>query len=184
MWTGFQVRSAITDVPGAPQRLITLGDVTDKGIPYDRLARVDLGDRLRRYVVSSGDLLLRPRGANYKAAVMQGFGGPIVAAAPLYVLRLQTDAAVPEYLAWWINRDEIQEKLAKEARGSYIPSVSKETFALLEIPLPPLEIQTCIAQVQRLLRQERDLVSHLEYFRTQQIEATLEAAALTQVTKQ
>jgi|GEM_PF-1223021 len=184
LWTGFQVRSAITDVPEAPHRLITLGDVTDEGIPYDKLARMDLGDRLWRYVLNPGDILLRPRGANYKAAVIQDLDGPVVATAPLYVFRLQVDEALADYLAWWINRDEVQEKLANEARGSYIPTVSKETFARLELPLPSLETQKRVAEVQSLRRQERNLVGHLESLRDQQIEAALEAAALRQTTKQ
>ncbi|WP_144241149.1 hypothetical protein [Fimbriimonas ginsengisoli] len=182
--TGFQVRSAITDVPEAPHRLITLGDVTDEGIAYDKLARMDLGDRLWRYVLNPGDILLRPRGANYKAAVIQGLDGPIVATAPLYVFRLQADDALPDYLAWWINRDEVQEKLANEARGSYIPTVSKETLARLELPLATMETQKRVADVQSLRRQERNLVGHLESLRDQQIEAALEAAALRQITKQ
>lgn len=184
LWTGFQVRSAITDVPEAPHRLITLGDVTDEGIAYERLARMDLGDRLWRYVLNPGDILLRPRGANYKAAVIQDLDGPVVATAPLYVFRLQVDEALPDYLAWWINRGEVQEKLANEARGSYIPTVSKETFARLELPLPNMETQHRVAQVQSLRRQERNLVGHLEFLRDQQIEAALEAAALRQITKQ
>jgi len=184
LWTGFQVRAAITDVPEAPHRLITLGDVTDEGIPYDQLARMDLGDRLWRYVLNPGDILLRPRGANYKAAVIQDLDGPVVATAPLYVFRLQVDEAIPDYLAWWINRDEVQEKLANEARGSYIPTVSKETFARLELPLPNLETQKRVAEVQGLRREERKLVGHLESLRDQQIEAALEAAAQRQTTKQ
>lgn len=184
LWTGFQVRSAITDVPEAPHRLITLGDVTDQGIAYDKLARMDLGDRLWRYVLNPGDILLRPRGANYKAAVIQDLDGPIVATAPLYVFRLQVDEALADYLAWWINRDEVQEKLANEARGSYIPTVSKETFARLELPLPSLETQKRVAEVQSLRRQERKLVGHLESLRDQQIEAALEAAAVRQSIKQ
>lgn len=184
LWTGFQVRSAITDVPEAPHRLITLGDVTDEGIAYERLARMDLGDRLWRYVLNPGDILLRPRGANYKAAVIQDLDGPVVATAPLYVFRLQVDEALPDYLAWWINRGEVQEKLANEARGSYIPTVSKETFARLELPLPSLETQKRVAEVQSLRRQERKLVGHLEFLRDQQIEAALEAAAVRQSIKQ
>lgn len=184
LWTGFQVRSAITDVPEAPHRLITLGDVTDEGIAYERLARMDLGDRLWRYVLNPGDILLRPRGANYKAAVIQDLDGPVVATAPLYVFRLQVDEALPDYLAWWINRGEVQEKLANEARGSYIPTVSKETFARLELPLPNMETQHRVAQVQSLRRQERNLVGHLEILRDQQIEAALEAAAVRQSIKQ
>lgn len=179
MWTGFQVRSAITDVPEAPHRLISLGDVTEDGIGTERLARMDLGNRAYKYILNSGDILLRPRGANYRAAVVPDLGSPLIATAPLYVLRLTVDAALPEYVVWWVNRAEIQERLATEARGSYIPTVAKEAFADIEIPLPHLDVQGAIAEVQRLRKKERDLASQLELALGRRIEAVLERAATT-----
>lgn len=179
LWTGFQVRSAITDVPEAPHRLISLGDVTEDGINPDRLARMDLGNRVWKYILNPGDILLRPRGANYKAAVVPDLGSPLVATAPLYVLRLTVDGALPEYVVWWVNRTEIQDRLAADARGSYIPTVAKEAFADIEIPLPPLKVQGAIAEVQRLRMHEKDLVSQLDSALSRKIEATLERAATT-----
>jgi hypothetical protein len=183
MWNGFQVRSAIADVPEAPHRLITLGDVVDGVIAFDRPARMDLGDRIQRQALLPGDVLLRTRGANYKAAVVPKLDMPTVATAPLCVLRLRAGAALPEYVAWWINRDEVQESLATSAWGSYIPTVPKEAFARLEIALPDLPVQRQIAEIQRLRSVERELAARLGVLRSRHVDAALEQAILNQAGK-
>ena len=180
MWTGFQVRSAIADVPEAPHRLITLGDVVDGVVSLDRAARMDLGGRIGRHSLLEGDILLRPRGANTKAAVVLDLDMPTVAVAPLWVLRLRVDTFLPDYVVWWINRCEVQEKLAAAARGSHIPSVPREAFADLEIPIPPLGVQNEIAEVERLRVEERELAARLAAARSVLIESTLEQAATGQ----
>lgn len=174
--TGFQVRSAISDVPEAPHRLVTIGDVSDDGIDFERVAKMDLGNRIWKYVLNPGDILLRSRGASYKSAVVPLLDGPTVATAPIYVLRLHVDDVLPEYLSWWINRDEIQDQLASEARGSYIPTVSRDSFAKLWIPLPPLDIQARIAEMEDLRRQERRLMHRFEDLRRREIQLALEQA--------
>lgn len=181
--TGFQVRSAISDVPEAPHQLITIGDVGDEGIDFSRLARMDLGSRIWRYALNPGDLLLRSRGANYKSAVVPMLDAPTVATAPMYVLRLQVDHVLPEFLVWWINRDETQEQLASEARGSYIPTVSRESFANLKVPIPPLDLQGRIADMEGLRRDERNLMHRVEELRRREIQLALEQAVFRNTKK-
>src|ERR1051326_3599218 len=97
----YQIRGAVAREEGGANPLIQLGDVRDEGIDMSRLTRMNLGrvreaDRLR-----PGDILLRSRGASYRAQVVTDCPPETVAAAPLYVLRLQQPGILPNYLVWY-----------------------------------------------------------------------------------
>lgn len=155
--TGFQLRGAAKPEEGGANTIIQLGDVRDDGVDTGALIRMDLERARERDFVSAGDVVLRSRGASYRGAVVPDVPPGTVAAAPLFVLRLAGAGVLPEYVVWYMNQPRPQAILAAAAHGSHIPTVSREAFAGLEIVLPPLEEQQRIVEVDRLLREEREL---------------------------
>jgi restriction endonuclease S subunit len=155
--TGFQLRGAAIHAPQGGNPIIQLGDVRDEGINVPGLVRMNLERARPKDFVTAGDVLLRSRGASYRAAVVPEVPPGTVAASPLYVLRLTMPDVLPEYLVWYVNQPVAQANLLTAARGTHIPSVSREAFAELELVIPPLEEQRRIVEVARLLAQEQEL---------------------------
>ena len=178
--SGFQLREAVRPDREGRETLIQLAHVRPDGtVATADLVRMDVdasAGRLEEFRAAQGDVLLRSRGANYGAAVVPPDcpAGAIVV-TPLYMLKLLPEAPViPEYVAWYVNREEIQAELAAEARGSHIPTVSIRIFAALELPVPPLDVQLRIAAADALLRQEWTLTQELLARRTAFIRASLD----------
>lgn len=171
--TGFQLREAARHRQGGANHLIQLGDVRDEGIEVSELMRMDLTRARERDCVSSGDIVLRSRGSSYRAAVLPECPPGTVAIAPLYVLRLREAGLLPTYLMWFINQPASQAVLATNARGTHIPTVSREAFAKLEVIVPPLADQQRIVEIDTLLRGERELSLRLLEKREQLVQAVL-----------
>jgi hypothetical protein len=175
---GYQVRSWSALADQAPYRAVSLGDVTEDGIDFARLAWIGGDDKLSRYRLSPGDVLIRPRGAHFRAFVVPVLEFAVIAAAPLYTLRLHASSVLPAYVAWWVNRAAIQTKLGAASQGTHIPTVSREDIMNIEIPLPPLEAQAHIVEIDQLRDHERELYAQLLTVRGRFIETQLEGAAL------
>jgi hypothetical protein len=174
--TGYQLRGAARPQEGGANRIIQLGDVRDEGIDIDRLVRVELSGADEGDFVGAGDILLRSRGASYRAALVPECPPGTVAVAPLYVLRLRAPGVLPAFVVWYVNQQGVQATLAGHARGTHIPTVSRQAFAELEIVLPPLAEQQRVAAIDALVREERILTLHLLEKQEQRVQALLESA--------
>jgi hypothetical protein len=131
-----------------------------------------------RHLLQRGDVLIQSRGQKFPAAVVDQpiFG---IAALGLYVIR-PTATATPEYLAWFLNLPRTRAALRGIARGTHIPFLSASDLREVEVPLPPLETQRRIAQIEQLRRRERQLADRLRDLNDQLIdEATWRAASAT-----
>jgi hypothetical protein len=140
---------------------IQLRDVTEDGIDSTHLARVQIKERVDRYLVQAGDVLFRSRGErNTAVALDQRFVEPAVAVSPLMMLRPNPSAVMPQYLAWAINQPEAQRHFDTAARGTSIRMVPKASLDDLDIDVPDLETQRRIVAVDALAAQEHAL-THL-----------------------
>ena len=117
------------------------------------------------------------RGSRHPVAVVEpGIRG--IAANGLHVIRPRTERILPNYLAWWLNHPVSQDTLiSKVARGQYIPFVSKADLLEFLVPVPPLDVQERIVEVDRLRRQERALRERLENLTQQLVDDVTFAAA-------
>ena len=114
-----------------------------------------------KHVLHYGDVLFVGRGLRNEAATFVGDGGNVIAAPHLFVLRPQDDLAFPDYLTWFLNLPETQEKIHTLRSGSAVPFVPMSTFANLEVPLPSIEMQNHIASIQKLSLQEQKLLGQI-----------------------
>lgn len=159
--TAVQLREAVRPEEHGSHRLVQLGDVQDDGVRAEGLVRMDLPRARSADLLQSGDLLLRSRGYSYRSAIVPTELAGAVAVAPLYVLRLHSRLVLPEYVRWYLNLQAVQAKLAGSARGSHVPTVSIQAFAQLEIPLPTVDEQRRVVEIDGLLQAERALVKRV-----------------------
>jgi hypothetical protein len=140
---------------------IQLRDIAEDGVDITQLARVQIKERVDRYLVQAGDVLFRSRGErNTAVALDQRFIEPAVAVSPLMMLRPDPSAIIAEYLAWAINQPEAQRHFDVAARGTSIRMVPKASLDDLHIDVPDLETQRRIVMVDALAAREHAL-THL-----------------------
>jgi restriction endonuclease S subunit len=157
--SGFHLRGPANAEAGGAQSVIQLRDVRGGAVDFSGVIRMNLERARPKDYLGPGDILLRSRGASYEAAVVNLCPAETVAAIPLYVLRLKVPRMNPEFLVWYINRPDVQAKLAAQAYGTHIPTVSLEAFAELDVVLPALDEQQRILHLEKLFQQEKDLTA-------------------------
>ncbi|MFF9164620.1 restriction endonuclease subunit S [Streptomyces longwoodensis] len=172
--TGYTPRTRFQSVEVGGVPIVQLGDLSPAGhIDVEGLLRVPHNPGLDRYMVRSGDVLFRSRGARNTAYVLtEEFNEPAVAVSPLYILRPDRNLILPKYLAWIINQSPAQRYIDSTARGTNMRMVPKTSLDLLEIRLPAMKSQESIVALDALAERElslsnlatqkrRQLASHL-----------------------
>jgi hypothetical protein len=122
-----------------------------------------------RYRIQPGDLLFVSRGTtNIAVPLVEPFVKPwpfdwetLIPAYVFYILRPDRQRVLPEYLAWYINQRPAQAFLARHSRGTLVKLLPKAMFEELEIPVPPLEKQRLIVEIEHLRAREEFLVKRL-----------------------
>jgi restriction endonuclease S subunit len=148
-------------------------DISSVGeLSLDRATCVQVPDSAS-HALKSGDLILKARGNVNSAAVVSEIQGEAIAAAPLVVIRLRSEAVRPEYLQWFLNHPTTQARLTAAATGSYIPTVGKQALEELEIDLPPLEQQALIVRIASLATEEQALLARIASKRKDAMEQIL-----------
>ena len=160
--TGYPFRGRIERVEAGNCRLVQMGDVrASAGEVTDVQAQVVAPGGPGKHLLHYGDVLFTGRGVRNEAATFVGDGGNVIAAPHLFVLRTDGGVAFPDYLTWFLNQPETQEKIRAMRRGSAVPFVPMSAFAALEVPLPSIEMQNHIAGIQKLSLQEQTLLGQI-----------------------
>ncbi len=156
---GFAFRSSIADEPPGPVRVVAMAQsLGDSLSANEELPKIAFAGDVTKLQLAAGDVLFRPRGVSTQAIYVESAVEPCIFAAPLVRIRVnspqQTDS---RYLHWVLNSPSVQRDINAQARGSMIRMVSLQSLRSLQIPLPPISVQQEIAEVARLLREERAL---------------------------
>jgi restriction endonuclease S subunit len=137
------------------------GDLSPAG-DYDPRyeLRVKSSDFSAQHIAGPGDVLFRSRGPFWSAWAIAEVSEPLVAIAPLFILRASTDID-PGFLAWHIGRPAAQRYFTAEAMGSGVRMIVKPVLAALPIELPPIDIQREVAGLAALASLEERLLARL-----------------------
>lgn len=171
--TGISLRERPAPGEGLGVRALLLGDVA-RGGGYAPGATVRIGADLvsPQHVVRDGDVVFRSRGPYWNAWCADALSEPLVAVAPLFVLRTATEVD-PSYLCWWINGPVAQRYFAAEAMGTGVQMITKNVLLALPFDPPPLATQRAIAAAGSLALRERALTDRLATLRHDLVTAHL-----------
>jgi hypothetical protein len=173
--SGYPFRDAVEPVPGGGCRLVQMSD-------FERVGSVGRGleiappAKLEQHRLLRGDVLVVGRGTRNSAAVYALEAEDAVAAGHMFVLRPKA-AVRPVFLAWFLNLEETQARLKRMQLGSGLRFLPKESLEGLRVPLPALEVQDRIFQVDQLSREEEVLEELLRRARKRLVQAALRKAA-------
>ena len=116
----------------------------------------------KKYLVDAGDILVKARGQNHYALLLQDEINNTVASNSFYIVRIQNqNKLIPAYLAWWLNRAVVQAYFHKVRGVSTIPFISKAVLQNTRIRVPPMKTQESISKLMRLWQREQELNEQL-----------------------
>lgn len=157
---GFTARGRLGRAKGRGIPAIQMRDVPPGGAPVSTagLERHQAGRVPDRYLVRAGDVLFRARSdLNTASAFGDRFEEPAVVMSPLFILRPNLRAILPEFLAWSINQPRAQRHFDRLARGTNMRMIPRAVLTDLEIALPHLEVQRGVVALDALARREHAL---------------------------
>lgn len=120
----------------------------------------DIKKNSDRYLLKKNDILFQSKGTNNFSYYVKKEVSKTVVSSTFYIFRVKDKRILDPFLAWWINTDDVQNKLKGKASGSYIPFISKKTLEDLLVPLIPMEVQEIIIKIDETWKKERNLLKN------------------------
>lgn len=166
--SGYTFRGALEHDPSGDVRVLQIKDLRQQAaIDPATLIAITWEARTAAPLLEQGDIVVIARGDKNTAALYRA-EQRIVATSQFFIVSPKTTRVLPEYLCWLINLPQSQRSL--ERSGSSIQAISKASLMNMPIPLPLLETQGRLTQLQRLWDEEDQLISQLHMNREQMLQ--------------
>lgn len=138
-------------------QLLNLKAVTDSGIDRSALLSFHATEQLAdRYLTHAGDIIVRIS-EPYTAVYITEQTARLLVPSHFVIIRTDTDKALPEYVAWYLNRDRIQKAFRLSCAGILL-QIKPSTVAETDIRLPELDKQRKVVELERLAQAELALL--------------------------
>ncbi|MGE8065464.1 restriction endonuclease subunit S [Pseudomonas sp. NPDC089569] len=166
--SGHTFRGALEHDPAGDVRVLQIKDLRQRAvIEPESLISVRWEGSKNPPSLMAGEIAVVARGDTNTAALYRE-GQRTVATSQFFVVTPKTAEVLPEYLCWMINIPQSQRNL--ERSGSSIQAISKSSLMDMQIPLPSLETQERLTQLQRLWDEEDQLIAQLHSNREQMLQ--------------
>lgn len=160
--TGFQFRGEAPYSAHGKYSLVHLRDSAD-ALSFDEqeIHRFDLQEIKKEDLLLKNDILLRSKGNNHYAVLVDREVSNTVVSALSLVIRCVDNRIRPSFLAWYLNQAPAQSFLTKISAGTSISVVNKGALGDLEIPLRPITSQDAIGELFQLQLKKECLTMQL-----------------------
>ncbi|MGK5511089.1 restriction endonuclease subunit S [Brevibacillus formosus] len=142
----------------AKYRLLTLKNIDESGTfnneSFDEFLSNDLLEK--HYFTEIGDVLIRLSQPNTAVFVDEQYYGLLVPSS-FAIIKVNQLMCMPEYLAWYLNSDEVKKEFERSQAGTRIPTTNKNVLETLQISLATLEKQEAIMELFKLHQKEKAL---------------------------
>jgi hypothetical protein len=148
-------------------------------VQWSNLIRFTPSGNTSKSELRQRDVLFSAKGqANFAYLVNRDVTN-LLAANTFYILRPNPESILPVFLAWWLNQTPAQEYIRLNRSGSSLPFLSVSALSRLEVPIPDIEMQRKIGELEMLRKKEADL---LDLYLTK-ISTLVEAVCLNAITE-
>lgn len=154
--SGYSFRGKIKNIHNGGVRVIQMKDFENEYSTIgDECVFVDSQSIKTKYYLEDGDILFIAKGSNNYAVVYNKMDVPTIASSALFILKVDRDKATPEFVAWYINQQDVQNYFKSNEAGTYATSINRKTLEEVPVKLPSLELQSKIATVASLHLREQ-----------------------------
>jgi len=160
---GYSVKTEVIHEPeGTHQVIIAKHLIENEPYTYhpDHKLRISPTRPTESYLLNPDDILFMSRGMKNIATQLLSFPQPAIAPSTFFVLRPKRNI-YPPFLAWIINQEPVQAELSELRTGAGTPMVPRKEFAEIVIPVPPINVQKKIVEMDNLMRKEQSLLQKL-----------------------
>lgn len=160
--SGHTLRGAITPDPEGDVRLLQIKDLDhDWQFNHKALPTVVWEQRIAPPFLEQGEIVVAARGNRNLAVVYRG-QVPVVPTGQFLIVSLKRKESeiAPEYVCWLLNHPTIQQWFHRS--GTNIQLITKSALLDVIIPVPSLEIQLKVIELQRAWQEEALLISKLQ----------------------
>ena len=141
-------------------KLLMLSDISSGMISEGLRNLRSIEERLDKYCVRSGDIIISKNGLPAKIAVADvRKGETVLANGNLYILEIDKEVADPYYIKAYLESEEGSAALKKMCVGVTIPNIPVDSLKKLRIPLPCMEEQKRIAET---YKRNQNIVAELK----------------------
>jgi restriction endonuclease S subunit len=136
-----------------------------EGIPYvfnrkEHELRITIDKKMDRYLVNAGDILFISRGMRNEAILVDEVPEHSVASSSFYIIRGKQGVETG-YLAWVLEQSQIKAKVAQARTGAGMPLVQRSELMEMTIPVPDINTQLKISELNRLMANERRILDQI-----------------------
>jgi Type I restriction modification DNA specificity domain len=175
--TGVTLRGRDATVPNPKGSclMIRIGDISNEGLlEVPELLRIQPAERIKKDLfLRAGDILFPNRGTRHTAYVFDRGESNVIVGAQFYIIRPNAQLVLPEYLAWYLRSESASQHFQSVRRGSLVQTLQRADVEALQIPIPPLDTQNALIELDRLDSQERVLTERLSSLRSAQLQQAL-----------
>ena len=162
--TGLNPRKFFSlNTPDAKNHYVTIKEMKNGRIVYNKDTDMINDDALRlcnnRSNLQDGDLLFSGTGTIGQIVVIEETPKNWNIKEGVYALKPKKERILSQYLAYVLRSTAIRKSFLKKALGGTVKSIPMKTLAAIEIPLPPIEVQT---EIVRILDKFTELQAELE----------------------
>ncbi|MFW6026824.1 MAG: restriction endonuclease subunit S [Candidatus Woesearchaeota archaeon] len=173
--TGYQKKA----LEGNKYKLLKLTNLNEDGsIDLNDITRFGKKEINSRYLLEQNDILFKAKSSQNAAGLFKVEDNNVVASGHFFILSIKDDykgQINPGYIAWYLREEKAQRHFKKFAAGMAMPAVRKSDLQILEVSLPPIELQNIISETYELMLEEKKLLNTYMQNRTQQIKGLLKS---------
>ena len=172
--SGYISRGKIEPREDGSHFLLQARDVDADRLAYrtDEIVYFSPGLSRKDWVLKPDDVLFMARGTRNYSILIKEIPDQVLAAACFFIVRVSSEEVLPDYLFWYLNQASVDSYLRRHSgRGVHMPIVRRSVLESINIPIPPIEIQVKIAEMDVLLRNELELLDKLAEKRKELITA-------------
>lgn len=165
--SGHTLRGAITPDPEGDVRLLQIKDLDqDWQFNHKVLPTVVWEQRIAPPFLEQGEIVVAARGNRNLAIVYRG-QVPVVPTSQFLIVSIKRKESeiAPEYVCWLLNHPTIQQWFHRS--GTNIQLITKSALLDVAIPVPPIETQLQLIELQRIWQKEDQLINRLQKNRHQ-----------------
>ena len=151
----------------------------DNRLDSENLTCVGVPNVKNHHIARFNDLIFRSRGITNTAALVDWDGKLTIVSAPLLRIRVNDSSVLPAYLCLYINLPASQAFLQRQATGTMLQLVGKQTLEALDVLIPGPGTQQDIVELYYLTERERGIQKQLSKRRVQLLNNVMKHIAAT-----